>query len=96
MDKRTLTALQGSIKKWEAIVAGTGADRGINNCPLCAEFYNDFCEGCPVRKKTKEICCEGSPYVVWSNETNADGLANTPLKKKLAQAELRFLKSLLP
>jgi hypothetical protein len=29
MDKHTLRALQGSIEKWEAIVAGAGKDEGM-------------------------------------------------------------------
>lgn len=42
MDEKTLEALKGSIKKWEGIVAGTGEDRGIENCPLCQVFYAPF------------------------------------------------------
>ena len=41
MNRKTLTALKGSIKKWEKIVAGTGSDNGYQNCPLCALFVLD-------------------------------------------------------
>ena len=38
MNARTWKALEGSIKKWEDIVAGKRGDRGSRNCPLCREF----------------------------------------------------------
>lgn len=113
MDAKTLTALQGSIKKWEAIVAGKGADRGAKNCPLCAAFINEVdhdedgnawgCAGCPVRDRTGQPDCDGSPYTDWC-VASADGInlnrfpfrATTPELVTLAQAELDFLRSLLP
>jgi len=102
MNKQTLKALQGSIKKWELIVAGDGLDNGTDNCPLCVRFYSRDCKGCPVRAKTGESeCCE-TPYIDWKNTHNNGGMvyfplvANTPEKKRAAREELRFLKSLLP
>ena len=98
MDKRTRTALEGSIAKWEAIVAGTGTDEGTENCPLCQLFFDkrdpmgDYCEGCPVKERTGQTCCEGSPYQEWS--TNP--YASEDEAKRLAQAEVDFLRSLLP
>lgn len=72
MDERTLTALKGSIAKWEGIVAGTVENRGFHNCPLCARFHPEatnrsyrgphVCEGCPVKDKTGKSLCRGSPY----------------------------------
>jgi|HubBroStandDraft_1064217.scaffolds.fasta_scaffold13341_12 hypothetical protein len=38
MDAKTLIALQGSIAKWEAIVADTGTDEGCSN-----DEYGAFC-----------------------------------------------------
>jgi len=94
MDPKTLTALQGSIQKWQNIVDGTGKDEGPENCPLCQLFYTPQtlydCEGCPVREKTGKRYCEGSPYQAWSD--NEDASKNT----ELALNELNFLKSLLP
>ena len=93
MDAETLEALKGSIAKWEAIVAGTGTDLGMNNCPLCLRFATDEynpCTGCPVYARTGSVMCEGSPYDDWlSAQTLAD-------EERAAQAELDFLKSLLP
>jgi hypothetical protein len=86
MDKTTLKALKGSIAKWEAIVAGTGHDNGGDNCPLCKMFLYKECHGCPVNEETGRKFCHGSPYEKW-NEYHSVGHA---------QAELAFLKSLLP
>ena len=96
MNKRTLTALKGSIRKWQRIVAGKGRDKGADNCPLCKLFYHKFCRGCPVSKASDEIACIGTPYSDWSLARNHQGIADTLNRKRLAQAELDFLKSLLP
>ena len=79
MDEKTLTALQGSIAKWEAIVKGAGPDLGWENCPLCTAFYEvtdeedpeaewarDGCVGCPVAQRVNQCACGGTPYEKWS------------------------------
>lgn len=99
MPAKTLKALKGSIAKWEAIVAGTGEDMGTHNCPLCHAFYkHDDCDGCPVAEETGNGECHGSPYFLWTASFADDEpfFANTPKRVALAQAELDFLKSLLP
>ncbi len=106
MDKEILTALKGSIKKWEMIVAGKGIDKSGTNCPLCklVEKEKSDCSHfpCPVYKETKQLECQGSPYWKWrehhsSNHTEEDEyMVFCPTCRKLAQAELDFLKSLLP
>lgn len=90
MDPKTLEALHGSIAKWEAIVAGTGKDHGCENCPLCILFDEPDCGDCPVKQRTGRPFCEGSPYAVYG----AYGTAGKT--KENAQAELDFLRSLLP
>lgn len=92
MDEKTLEALKGSIRKWEAIVAGTGVDEGGDNCPLCQLFSfscdegDYYCYGCPVMLKTGHDDCRTTPYYAYrANKTTEN-----------AQAELDFLKSLLP
>ena len=69
-----------------------------------------FCEGCPVEEKTGKSNCYGSPYWKWFKifQSDADFDENLPrkwqnLSKKFqkkailaAEAELKFLKSLLP
>ncbi len=104
MNKATLAALNGSIAKWQRIAAGIGVDYGIANCPLCQLFINiDYsgcidCSGCPVAAKTGTIECGDTPYEAWCDATRMMYVrrANTPERKKLARAELAFLKSLLP
>ena len=102
MDEATLAALRGSIAKWEAIVDGTGVDKGSDNCPLCHLFIDmasidDECEKCPVMLETGLYSCKGTPYVTqWLQVGDFDISAKTPQQKAAAQAELDFLKSLLP
>lgn len=99
MDEQTLTALRGSIKKWEEIVAGTGVDLGMDNCALCQMFCSDesVCAGCPVAEKTGATGCLDSPYEAWMQGTGPlRGFVTDERTKALAQAELDFLRSLLP
>lgn len=101
MDDRTLTALKGSIEKWEKIVEGMGIDRGVSNCPLCRLFntYESMCKGCPVYERTKKRACGGTPYNDWVRARWDAGLARraeTPALMAAAKAELDFLRSLLP
>lgn len=86
MNKKTAKALEGSIEKWKAIVAGTGTDEGHYNCPLCALFFYDDCAGCPVMKKTGFGSCSNSPY---------DDYCQNPTRAR-AKKELAFLISLRP
>lgn len=96
----TIIALKGSIDKWKAIVAGTGKDYGGRNCPLCELFARGGkdCRGCPVKTKTRRMGCVGSPWETWAlaQTLSRPWRANTPERLKLARAELKFLRSLLP
>lgn len=96
MNRETLAALKGSIKKWEAIVKKEEMDDGPHNCPLCALFFwkEDMCVGCPVMEKTGVDGCGNTPYDEWSRENFAEVIDKESLK--LAKAELAFLKRLLP
>jgi hypothetical protein len=108
MDRKTLTALLGSIKKWEDIIAGLRIDQGGSNCALCAAFPDAECRGCPVAKKTGQDQCNGTPYDEWrlalgqgrdlkgTDLYNGVGYNLTPEMKKAAEAERDFLISLLP
>lgn len=106
MDERTLKALEGSIKKWADIVAGTGVDEGTDNCPLCKEFFKKqtpkgpYCVGCPVADKANAVGCHSTPYISWAalfpSSDYASCKANTPERVEAAKAELEFLKSLRP
>jgi hypothetical protein len=104
MDKKALKALKGSIKKWEGIVSGKGIDKGSENCPLCKLFYSgiDYCSLCPIYQKTGDEHCQNTPYIAWvdhlESEHNCveDLSIQCPTCKRLAEKELKFLKSLLP
>ena len=103
MNKRTLTALKGSIRKWEKIAAGKGVSRGADTCPLCwlfntGEDFSVDCVGCPVMLKTGFRHCVGTPYwrFVGLANRHGRGRATTPAAKAAARRELAFLKSLLP
>lgn len=102
MKSETLKALQGSIQKWQDIVDGKGGDSGITNCPLC-DLYNHIlqdCKGCPVNKSG----CRDTPHEKWCKHQHIIHSSRYPYKivpgcpdcKRLATAELEFLKSLLP
>ena len=107
MNPKTLTALRGSIAKWQAIVNGTAFNGGPANCPLCQEFLYTYdgnmtwrrtriteCIGCPVFERTGLQYCDNTPYNDY--EQGEDKGFDAERLKELAQAELDFLKSLLP
>jgi len=99
MDTKTMTALEGSIKKWEGIVNGTHQNMGSLDCPLCRQFYDEdifgeiVCTGCPVAEKVKTHCCRGTPYLEAASVLR-NGFAVTPETREAAKKELEFLKSL--
>ena len=107
MDERTLTALQGSIAKWEHVVNGTGPESGADNCPLC-DMFGPSCPGCPIHETTGNGC-QNDQWHNWcdhvemhmgdidiNDEDCLDFYVQCPECVRLAQAELDFLRSLLP
>uniref|UniRef100_A0A6M3JJC8 Uncharacterized protein n=1 Tax=viral metagenome TaxID=1070528 RepID=A0A6M3JJC8_9ZZZZ len=60
-------AILDSIKKWDLIISGKGVDDGVDNCPLCKEYLDNGCYGCPVYKVTGEERCEESAYTDWAD-----------------------------
>jgi hypothetical protein len=108
MDSETLAALDGSIRKWEAIVAGTGIDDGCDNCPLCKVFYyfshhkgRTYCDGCPIYLDTGITGCERTPYDAWCEEWGLNTILGhngeiNIFAQELAQDMLDYLRSLRP
>ena len=111
MKQETLEALRGSIKKWEAIVDGTGVDDASDNCPLCGLFNPAWgCETrggeiCPVAVASGSLWCAMTPYEDWRAAATARAWpdsADYPIHATddetvmCAVLELEFLKSLLP
>lgn len=101
MDKETKTALLESIAHWERMRDDPCCHErpGIADCALCGLFSNLRCRGCPVAEKTENIRCRETPH---SEADLAWRLAQYPTEETLsawraaAQAEIDFLKSLLP
>lgn len=99
----THKALKKSIVKWEKIAAGRACDNGPQDCALCHLFRatnylfspRPECCGCPVAEFAGKPGCQGTPYAKWIKQCGDAHIANTPALKKLAQAELNFLKGLL-
>lgn len=61
--KKQITALKGSIRKWEKIVDGSGNDDGCKNCPCCQMWAsNNLCYGCPIAAFSGEESCYNTPY----------------------------------
>lgn len=101
MNKTQTKALEGSIRKWEKIVAGTGVDAAHRNCPCCKKFDVDgHCTGCPIKEETNMPGCAGTPWEEWHwhQYTKHD---DKPSRvwcltcSRLAKKELAFLKKLL-
>lgn len=109
MKRATEIALRKSIKKWEAIVAGTGEDCGSKNCALCKRFFyrgefgctRDDGEVCPVREASGAPICINTPYETFIEYAEeAEGSFPRKIMDNesaiAAVLELEFLKSLLP
>ncbi len=104
MDDRTLAALWQSIEKWERnAVAETPGDytTGSASCALCEVFLEGCCQGCPVKSRTRETGCTGTPFVnaaharwEWLNHRSDATLRDAA--HTAARAEAEFLRSLLP
>lgn len=88
MPAETLAALKRSIAHWEMVVADPGRRTGAKDCALCGLFNNvdGRCRGCPVYEATGYSGCRGSPYDEFMDHRTSSN----------AQAELSFLRSLLP
>ncbi len=111
MDEQTLTALKASIKHWEENInkrSPRDCNFGIDSCALCRMFrYNEYgsCHSCPVFQKTGLRFCRSTPYLAadqacgkWHTACRAHkpSRAYRDEWRRAAQAEVDFLRSLLP
>lgn len=104
MDAATLEALKKSIEHWDWNSKAEKPEDvrvGRTYCALCDLFWLYACEGCPVLAKTTRKGCSLTPYEtaldeyqVWIDNPEYSGFRRH--FKAAAQAELDFLKSLLP
>jgi hypothetical protein len=95
ISKRALTALGGSIKKWDGIVAGTVIDHGCDNCPLCQLYLANDCKACPVSIDTGNDSCIGTPYGRFIERAKKvdpfQYIADTPEAKRAATTMRNYL-----
>ena len=104
MTRRALNALKKSIEHYERMLAGTPERIGRDVCALCREFndWSDPCAGCPVHSATGAKYCDLTPFIRLAEHVDEVHGRATPIALKcetcrdLLQAELDFLKSLLP
>jgi len=108
LTKRVRAAIEASIKHWEEAWAEPNPceiNLGRDQCALCALFWDDDCERCPVFVATGAIHCEASPYVAafgakqdWLGRYTANLFDKDKKRtrwKIQARKEINFLKSLL-
>lgn len=97
-------ALEASIKHWEEnrdALTPSDVRYSPENCALCELFFYNAptrCIGCPIQERTGRTLCEDTPYEDAVNARNAwkNGYASQEDFQAAAQAEVDFLKSLLP
>ena len=93
------TPLEQSIIHWETNLQHAKEGHparityGVLSCPLCKA--NPSCESCPVMIQTDMSRCNGTPYgavakLLESGDPDQEALVQA------VQAEVNFLKSLLP
>ena len=65
---------QSLYHKWYKIRDGKGADKGMEDCPLCKRYHVYFaiCDGCPIKSATDQDSCCGSPYEEWVKHHELD------------------------
>lgn len=100
---QTLQALKDSIVKWEKIAELPTLPLfmpGDSQCPLCrihifamATTHDEECRQCPVYLKTGRRYCGSTPY---ANACAAFQENDQEAFQDAAEAEVEFLKSLLP
>lgn len=104
MNRRTRDALKSSIAHWNRHATGKAKKgEGIHSydCALCKLFLHNNngaleCGGCPVKERTGQNACVGSPWYA-ANLSHFNGAAIQSDKFKRKAARMRdFLKSLLP
>ena len=102
MDDLTAEALEAAIRHHKMNLAAKtfdGVEIGSEDCPLCALFVDDKCEGCPVKEKTGKALCDGSPFPELSHAAmdwacHGNSKENRKTFRAAEKAEIAFLKSL--
>lgn len=106
LNKKTIAAIYASIKHWEDVYAQDDPALvriGHDECALCTLFWDDICEGCPIKDVTGKYSCEGTPYnaaysakEAWLAKHMVGNASHERTRWKIqARKEINFLKSLL-
>lgn len=96
---RQAKALRQSICKWERMVDGESERHEL--CACCVNYYDNDCANCPIQKVSGRNQCDGTPYAEWrsywwkTRRHSGDWEVKTGAEKKLARAELNFLRKVL-
>lgn len=111
MDKKTLVALQKSIKKYERHIRNVkgakvavrrnnyhsfGLYFSIYDCALCKIHFDGSCEACPIKLRTGIPLCNETPYTDIFYFLDSYSKEGNEELIGVLQAEVNFLKSLLP
>ncbi|MFP5513298.1 MAG: hypothetical protein ACLGJC_09480 [Alphaproteobacteria bacterium] len=88
----------GSPIKWGYLASKGVIGIGVEGCPLCDLFYEDGCNGCPVRQRSEKPCCLNTPYLRVNDIVPPDygDFASSGELVAACEAEVAFLRSLLP
>ncbi len=66
LDKTKRLAMGDNLIRWLKISRGLIRDKGSAHNTLCAlVIKNVDCGGCPIKNKTGQSQCEGTPYPNW-------------------------------
>ncbi len=66
LDKKVRLAMGDNLMLWLKIAHGNVKDKGVRQNPLCRLFIQNVdCEGCPIKNKTGQSRCVGTPYPNW-------------------------------
>ena len=104
VDRVIEKALEESIERWKRIVSGE-EHATTANYSLCSLFFENNCAGCPIKEKIGETQCNNTPYREFTHHvtlTHKNFIppplfsyrVYCPECKRLAEKELKFLKSL--
>lgn len=103
-----LKAARESVAAWKDKLTETAPDCiliGVSVCPLCKLYFDNGCNGCPVKDFTGEEDCDGTPYhaaakalAAWRrqvHETYDDAEPYKQAWRDAANEEIAFLEGIV-
>jgi hypothetical protein len=98
--------LHKSILHWQTDVKKLHIEPTKDNCPLCGEYYEADCRGCPIAANSKGEGCHNTPIDGWGDASYAYKSASSHEEKgrtkqalkdlnKVCDAEIEFLSRIL-